>query len=119
MLDNEEYLFENKEGDNVPELGVLEFNNVNFGFPGENQPRILEGINLRLEPGDTLGIVGPQGSGKSTLAQLIPRFYDPTSGDIRFNGVDIRDYKLNSLREKVSLVPVSYTHLTLPTILRV
>ena len=104
VLDNEDYLVENEEGDNVPELGVLEFNNVNFGFPGENQPRILEGINLRLEPGDTLGIVGPQGSGKSTLAQLIPRFYDPTSGDIRFNGVDIRDYKLNSLREKVSLV---------------
>ena len=49
-------------------------------------------------------IVGPQGSGKSTLSQLIPRFYDPTSGDISFNGVDLRDYKLNSLREKVSLV---------------
>ena len=45
-----------------------------------------------------------QGSGKSTFAQLIPRFYDPTLGDIRFNGVDLRDYKLNSLREAVSLV---------------
>jgi len=104
VLDNEECLVENEEGKNFPELGVLEFNNVNFSFTGKNQPKILKDINLRLEPGDTLGIVGPQGSGKSTLSQLIPRFYDPTSGDISFNGVDLRDYKLNSLREKVSLV---------------
>ena len=104
VLDNEEYLVENEEGVKVSELGVLEFNNVSFGFPGKDQPKILEGINLRLEPGYTLGITGPQGSGKSTFAQLIPRFYDPTLGDIRFNGVDIRDYNLNSLREAVSLV---------------
>ena len=104
VLDNEDYLVENEAGDNVPELGVLEFNNVSFRFPGKDQPKILEGINLRLEPGYTLGITGPQGSGKSTFAQLIPRFYDPTLGDIRFNGVDLRDYKLNSLREAVSLV---------------
>ena len=104
VLDNEEYLVENEQGDDVTKLGVLEFNNVSFGFPGKDQPKILEGINLRLEPGYTLGITGPQGSGKSTFAQLIPRFYDPTLGDIRFNGVDLRDYKLNSLREKVSLV---------------
>ena len=104
VLDNEEYLVENDEVNNVPELGVLEFNNVSFGFPGKDQPKILEDINLRLEPGFTLGIIGSQGSGKSTLTQLIPRFYDPTSGDIRFNGVDLRDYKLNSLREAVSLV---------------
>ena len=104
VLDNEEYLVENDEVNNVPVLGVLEFNNVSFSFPGKDQPKILEDINLRLEPGFTLGIIGSQGSGKSTLTQLIPRFYDPTSGDIRFNGVDLRDYKLNSLREAVSLV---------------
>ena len=104
VLDREEYVDDNEEGHQVQELGVLEFKNVCFGFPGENQPQILAGINLRMEPGRTLGIIGPQGSGKSSLAQLIPRFHDPTSGEILFNGVDLRDYQLNSLREAVSLV---------------
>ena len=104
VLDRKDYVDDNEKGEQVLELGTLEFKNVYFSFPGKNQPQILEGINLRLEPGCTLGITGPQGSGKSTFAQLIPRFYDPTSGEIRLNGVDLRDFKLKTLREKVSLV---------------
>ena len=104
ILDHQEFLDENQEGRKVDGLGTLEFKKVSFSFPGENQPKILEDINLRLEPGTTLGIIGPQGSGKSTLAQLIPRFYDPTSGKICFNGVDLKDYQLKTLRDSVSLV---------------
>ena len=104
VLDRKDYVDGNEKGKQVLDLGILEFKNVYFSFPGENQPQILEGINLRLEPGCTLGITGPQGSGKSTLAQLIPRFYDPTSGEICLNGVDLRDFQLKTLREKVSLV---------------
>ena len=104
VLDRKDYVDDNEKGEQVLELGTLEFKNVYFSFPGENQPQILEGINLRLEPGCTLGITGPQGSGKSAFAQLIPRFYDPTSGEIRLNGLDLRDFKLKTLRKKVSLV---------------
>ena len=104
VLDRKDYVDDNEKGEQVLELGTLEFKNVYFSFPEKNQPQILEGINLRLEPGCTLGITGPQGSGKSAFAQLIPRFYDPTSGEIRLNGVDLRDFKLETLREKVSLV---------------
>ena len=104
VLDHEEFVDGNQEGKNFHELGALEFKNVSFSFPGDNQPKILEDINFRLEPGKTLGIIGPQGSGKSTLAQLIPRFYDPTSGEICFNGMDVKDYQLKSLRDSVSLV---------------
>ena len=104
VLDRKDYVDGNEKGKQVLDLGILEFKNVYFSFPGENQPQILKGINLRLEPGCTLGITGPQGSGKSTLAQLFPRFYDPTSGEICLNGVDLRDFQLKTLREKVSLV---------------
>ena len=104
ILDHQEFVDENQEGRKVDGLGTLEFKKVSFSFAGENQPKILENINLRLEAGTTLGIIGPQGSGKSTLAQLIPRFYDPTSGKICFNGVDLKDYQLKTLRDSVSLV---------------
>jgi ATP-binding cassette subfamily B protein len=88
----------------VNELGSLEFENVSFKYPGEKQPLILDRINLKVVPGQTLGIIGPQGSGKSTLAQLISRFYDPTTGSIRFNGKDLRNYGLQSLRRSFSIV---------------
>ena len=104
ILDHKEFVDENQEGRKVDGLGILEFKKVSFSFPGENQPKILEDINLRLEPGTTLGIIGPQGSGKSTIAQLIPRFYDPTLGKICLNGVNLKDYQLTNLRESVSLV---------------
>ena len=104
ILDHQEFVDENQEGKKVDALGVLEFKKVCFSFPGDNQPKILEDIDLRLEPGTTLGIIGPQGSGKSTLAQLIPRFYEPTSGKISFHGVDLKDYQLKTLRDSISLV---------------
>ena len=94
-----------KENNNAKDLsnakGILKFNNVNFGYEGE---RTLTNINFEATPGHTIGIVGPPGSGKSTIAHLIPRFYDPTSGSITIDNVDIKDITLESLRHIVSVV---------------
>ncbi|MGH6956550.1 MAG: ABC transporter ATP-binding protein, partial [Caulobacteraceae bacterium] len=85
-----------------PTEGVLRFEHVDFAYAGGKV--ILHDINFEVGRGRTLGIVGPPGSGKSTLANLIPRFYDVTSGRISIDGQDIRDVSLQSLREYVGLV---------------
>jgi ATP-binding cassette subfamily B multidrug efflux pump len=82
--------------------GILRFEQVGFAFAGG--PPILKNISFAVEPGKTLGIVGPPGSGKSTIAHLIPRFYDVTSGRITLDGEDIRALTLESLRAAVTLV---------------
>ena len=87
----------------APHRGVLRFESVGFAYAPGTKP-VLSGIDFVVEPGRTLGIVGPPGSGKSTLANLIPRFYDVTEGRITIDGVDIRDVTLASLREYVGLV---------------
>jgi ABC-type multidrug transport system fused ATPase/permease subunit len=83
--------------------GKIEFKNVMFTYPGACQPT-LKGINLAVQAGHTIAIVGPNGSGKTTLANLLPRFYDPDSGQILIDGRDIQDVKLRSLREQIALV---------------
>jgi ABC-type multidrug transport system fused ATPase/permease subunit len=65
---------------------------------------VLSHINLRIAPGEKVAIVGATGAGKSTLVSLIPRFYDPSAGEVRIDGQDIRNYSLQSLREQISLV---------------
>jgi subfamily B ATP-binding cassette protein MsbA len=81
----------------------IEFNNIVFTYPGAEQPA-LKGINLTVQAGHTIALVGPNGSGKTTLANLIPRFYDPDSGQVLIDGNDIRDVKLRSLRNQIALV---------------
>ena len=66
--------------------------------------KVLKNINLKVNKGETIALVGNSGGGKSTLVSLIPRFYDVTSGSIRIDGTDIRDYKLFSLRQNISVV---------------
>jgi len=81
----------------------IEFSNVVFAYPGSETP-VLKGINLSVQAGHNVAIVGPNGSGKTTLANLIPRFYDPDSGSILIDGKDIRDATLLSLRSQIAMV---------------
>jgi ATP-binding cassette, subfamily B, bacterial MsbA len=79
----------------------IEFKNVSFAYEAHN---VLENINLTIEKGKTLALVGPSGGGKSTLADLIPRFYDPVNGEVLLDGVSLVDYELESLRKQMGVV---------------
>lgn len=82
--------------------GCVEFRNVSFAY--NDGSRVLSNINLDVKPGEMVAFVGPTGSGKSTIINLLPRFYDVTDGSILIDGVDIRDYKLESLRKQIGIV---------------
>ena len=84
--------------------GSVDFENVSFRYSKTAGRNALEQIDLHIEPGMTVGILGGTGSSKSTLVQLIPRLYDVTEGTVRVGGVDVRDYDLTALRDAVSMV---------------
>ena len=84
--------------------GEIVFEHVNFSYAGEGGNLSLKDINLHIKSGQTVGIIGGTGSAKSTLVQMIPRLYDVTSGAVKVAGVDVRDYKLETLRDQVSMV---------------
>lgn len=85
-------------------LGVVEFRNVSFAYPGAAAP-VLQGLSFRLEPGQTLAVIGPTGSGKSTIVNLVARFFDVTAGQVLVNGVDVREQSLERLWSSIGLVP--------------
>lgn len=87
----------------VPLKSKIEFRDIAFAYPGTEIP-VLKGVNLTVEAGHNIAIVGPNGSGKTTLVNLIPRFHDPDSGQILIDGQDIRDATLLSLRNQISMV---------------
>ncbi len=92
------------EGVNVQKLkGQVEFRNVSFAYPDASEELVLNNINLTISPGETLGILGATGCGKSTLVNLVPRFYDVTQGSVLVDGVDVREYDLVALRDKVAI----------------
>ncbi|MCH2043643.1 MAG: ABC transporter ATP-binding protein/permease [Saprospiraceae bacterium] len=80
----------------------IEYKNLSFSYTGEMN--VLENINLSINKGESVALVGASGAGKSSLADLLPRFYDPTSGKILIDGLDIKDYKLHDLRGQMSVV---------------
>ena len=88
--------------------GELEFKNVSFDYSGENGDKpVISGLNLKVEAGKTLALVGPSGGGKTTLCHLIPRFYNVTEGVITLDGIDTKDITLESLRENIGIVSQS------------
>lgn len=106
VLKSETMIHDPKQEKHFPEdgKGVLTFDHVSFRYPGADED-VLEDITFTAKPGETTAIIGSTGSGKSTLVNLIPRFYDVTSGDITLDGVDIREVKQQELREKLGYVP--------------
>ena len=82
--------------------GAVEFDRVSFSYVGGAS--VLNDVSFRIEPGQVAAIVGPSGTGKSTIVSLIPRFYDPGTGQVRIDGCDVRDFTLKSLRDQISFV---------------
>lgn len=83
--------------------GKVEFKNVSFAYPGMDNENVIENFNLVINPGETIGILGATGCGKSSLVNLIPRFYDVTKGEVLIDDINVKDYDLQVLRDKVSI----------------
>ena len=95
------------EGGSVTEgtgKATVEFKNVSFRYPGTQGEPVLKNINLKINQGETLAIIGATGCGKTSLVNLLPRFYDATEGTVLFDGVDVKEYELKALREKIGYV---------------
>ena len=90
--------------DSVDVRGEIEFRNVSFKYPGSEE-YALKNVNLSIEPGSNVAVVGRTGSGKTTLVNLIPRLYDPTEGDIFVDGKNVKDWGLSRLRQAIGYVP--------------
>ena len=88
--------------------GEIEFNNVSFKYP-DAEACILKDVNLKIKKGQTVAFIGSTGSGKSTLINLVPRLYDATDGEVLLDGVNVRDYTLEQLRDKVGYIPQTAT----------
>lgn len=84
--------------------GSIEFENVDFAYSQKADKKVLCDINFKIASGETVGVIGATGSGKTSLVSLIPRLYDTTCGTVRVGGVDVREYDMNTLRNKVAMV---------------
>ncbi|MER2002194.1 MAG: ABC transporter ATP-binding protein [Carnobacterium inhibens] len=106
IFDTKPSITENENGITETKThGYLAFENVTFAYPGNTEEPVIENISFTVRPGETTAFIGSTGSGKSSLIQLIPRFYDVTKGRILVDGVDVRDYKLSALRQKIGYIP--------------
>ncbi|WP_427109383.1 ABC transporter ATP-binding protein [Lysinibacillus xylanilyticus] len=103
FLETEPEIADRSEAKDIDEIdGEIIFNKVSFGYSENN--RALHHINLKVRPGETVALVGPSGAGKSTICSLLPRFYEVNEGSINIDGIDIRDFKLQSLRSHIGIV---------------
>ena len=103
VLDTDPVVLEG-EVEETEEIGTVEFKNVNFSYPGSSGDNVLSNINLKVNRGEKIGILGSTGCGKSSLVNLITRFYDATEGEVLVDGVNVKEFKFSSLRNKVALV---------------
>jgi subfamily B ATP-binding cassette protein MsbA len=104
LMDTKPTVADLPEAKELPAVrGAIQFDRISFGY--ESGLAVLKEISLEIRPGEIVALVGPSGAGKSTLFNLIPRFYDPTQGTVRIDGVDLRTVTQQSLREQIGLVP--------------
>ena len=101
VLDTKSDIYDGGNTDLKIKKGEVEFRNVSFSYPGQAGDPVLGNISFTAKPGETVAILGATGSGKSTLINLIPRLYDVTKGSVLIDGVDVRDYTLDNLREGI------------------
>ena len=110
LIDQEKKIYENDNLKNIIiDKANIEFKNINFSYFEENKDQVLHKINFKINGGETVALVGHSGAGKSTIMNLIPRFYDPASGDILIDDQSIYNSKLSSLRKNISLVSQEIT----------
>ena len=103
LLDEKPTIFERPGAVDLPAKGAIEVTDLAFGYGSGRD--VLQGVNLVIAPGERLALVGPTGAGKSTLAKLIVRFYDPRRGAVKMGGIDLRDATMDSLRQRIVVVP--------------
>jgi subfamily B ATP-binding cassette protein MsbA len=104
LLEVDEKVIEKHDAKEMPEIeGEVVFDDVSFSYNKDEE--VLTNINLEIEPGKMIAFVGHSGAGKTTLVNLIPRFYDVNSGEIRIDGINIEDVTIDSLRRQIGIVP--------------
>ena len=104
VLDEEVAVRDGKHNSETKETGVVEFKNVSFKYPDADE-YVLENISFKVNKGETIAFIGSTGSGKSTLINLIPRFYDVTEGEVLVDNINVKDYKIESLNNKLGYIP--------------
>ncbi len=104
VLDADPVIADGSFEDDAPESGTVEFKGVSFRYPGVQNGNVLTDVNLRVNKGETVAILGATGCGKTSLVSLIPRFYDAVDGEVLVDGVNVREYKLDDLRRKIGFV---------------
>ncbi|RCW81448.1 ABC transporter transmembrane domain-containing protein [Phyllobacterium bourgognense] len=92
-----------------PAIGSVNFDDVRFNYPSRPNAPALKGLDFSIQPGETVAIVGPSGAGKSTVFSLLLRYYDPVSGSVRVDGLDLRDVDPSDLRSRIAIVPQDTT----------
>ena len=103
IMEKESDIDENIQGVETTIHGLIKYENVSFKYPGSNK-KVLSAVNFTVTPGQTVAIVGTTGSGKTTLTKLLSRLYDPDDGRILIDGINIKDWKLESLRNQISYI---------------
>ena len=104
VLDSDPVIVDAKQIPETSETGSVSFNNVSFRYPNSSGRPVLENVNLSVRKGENIAVIGATGSGKSSLVSLIPRFYDASSGEVLIDGVNVKEYDLETLRKKIAFV---------------
>ncbi len=104
VIDSHPEIADNANSPETDTVGTVEFKNVSFRYPSAAGRPVLENVSLDVKPGEMVAIIGATGSGKSSLVNLIPRFYDVDEGEVLVDGVDVREYNLDTLRHKIAFV---------------